>query len=409
MSSPNPILLGLLVMTVATPQSKPDGTVPAPTSVGSQTPHSPAETAAFSQAAAAGLSQAATAGQSAFELPAGLAADAVAVITPTTSAHATPSDLGSRGNVPAYAQDAWSKPATWIAWGTLLSAEKDATQDAASVKNAATSGAERRARLALLALEQGRSEAAWAHFAATKSDPTWTAAILPRFLPGVPSGSASAGGGNAAPLADGAILTPSLPPPTRASGEGGFDRRSMSTRSIAIGSAVVSMKVSVENEGVQIDVRHVSGGPAKIAILIPEPPDYTFGNEYVDWYRQDEMHVPHVFEVKPGEEEHTLYGRFEAREQVLRSRVPSTMPSPITLGGLWLVAPDDPGRPLLAAAAQSISTVLGVECKLRAPGEKPFWTGISVDLSVPSERTTKLAWLASAVERFALAPSTAPR
>jgi hypothetical protein len=278
-----------------------------------------------------------------------------------------------------------------------------------SLASAPTSNAERRARLALLALAQGRSDAAWTHFAATTSDPTWSAAILPRFLPGVPRGSASDLGGKAAPLPDGAVLTPTLPPPTGTAGAGGLDRRAMTARTVAIGAAVVSFKVSVDYEGVQVDVRHVSGGTAKLAVLIPEPPDFTFGNEYVDWYRQDEMHVPHELEVKPGEEEHSLYGRFEARDRVMRSRLPSKMPSPIALGGLWLVAPEDAGRPLLAAAAQSLSTVLGVDCKLRAPGDKPYWTGISVDLATPSERTTKLAWLASAVERFTLGPPSTSR
>lgn len=334
-----------------------------------------------------------------FDLPPGPAADAVLVITPTTKAHATPSDLGASGDVPAYPNDAWSKPATWTAWGGLVAAEKSGSSKAMQPPDP-----ERRARLALLALEQGRSDEAWAHLAATRSDPTWTAAILPRFLPGVPPKSASASGGYAAPLEDGAILTPSLPPPTRATDSGTLDRRAMSARSIAIGAAVVSMKVSVENEGVQIDVRHVSGGPAHLSIRIPEPRDFTFGNEYVDWYRQDDMHVPHAFEVKPGEEEHTLYGRFEARGQPSSTHIPDLLPAAMTLGGLWLVSPDDAGRPLLAAVAQSLSNVLGVTCKLRAPSNPPYWTGISVDLAVPAERTLKLAWLASAVERFTLTP-----
>jgi hypothetical protein len=177
----------------------------------------------------------------------------------------------------------------------------------------------------------------------------------------------------------------------------------MSLREIAVGAAVVSMRVSVESEGVQVEVRHVSGGAVHLSIVIPEPRELTFGNEYVDWYRQDDLHVPHAIEVKPGEDEHTLYGRFEAPKQRWSSKVPAEMPAPIALGGLWLVADDDAGRPLLAAVAQSLSRVLGVECRLRAPSEPPHWTGISVDLSLEAERAAKLVWLVSSVERFTLA------
>jgi hypothetical protein len=344
-----------------------------------------------------------------FELPPGPAATAVAALTASTSAHATPSDLGASGKVPACARDAWSQAATWPAWSKLLS------EEALAKRAAKAPDPERRARLALLALEQGRSDDAWAHFASTGTDATWTAALLPRFLPGVPAGSPAGIGGLAGALPDGAVLAPCLPPPSldvladKGGGKysGRIDRRAMSVRSITVGAAVISMRVSVENEGVQIDLRHVSGGAAHVSVLIPESPDFAFGNEYVDWYRQDDMRVPHAIEVKPGEEEHTIYGRFETQQQRrFTGTIPAVLPAQIAQGGLWLVARDDAGRPLLDAAAQAVSVALGIPCKVRAPGAPPGWSGTAVDLEWPQDRPQKLAWLASAVERFVLNPTT---
>jgi hypothetical protein len=341
------------------------------------------------------------AAQPLFELPPGDAAAAVAALQPSTSAHPTPKDLGASGTVPTLPRGAWSEPATWSAWSTQLLAEAGAAR-----ANKAPD-AERRARLALLALEQGRSDDAWAHFAATRTDPTWSAAVLPRFLPGVPSGSPGGKGGLPGPLPDGAVLAPSLPPPSADRAAGRIDRRAMSVRAITVGAAVVSLRVSVETEGVQIDVRHVSGGAAKLSVLIPESPDWQFGNEYVDWYRQETMRVPHAIEVKPGEEEHTIYGRFETQQpRRFTAGLPASMPAQIASGGLWLsVRADDAEKPSIEAAAQAISAVLSIRCRVRAPGAAPGWTGTSVDLEKPEERAAKLVWLASAVERFALAPA----
>lgn len=330
---------------------------------------------------------------SGFEFPAGRAATSVAAIHDATKPVATPADLGKPDQVPAVPEGSWTS-ATWEKWGAALGAEA-----------AAPGNAERRARLALLALEQRRFEDAWAHLAATSADARWTAAILPRFLPGVPPRSASGIGGRVSALPDGVALSPSLPPPSRETTTGRVDRRSMSISELAIGDAVISMHVTVEAEGVQIDVKHVSGGIAKLSIRIPRPRELAFGNEYVDWYRQDEMHVAHAILVQPGEEEHTLYGRFEPRPVVFATTLPPRVPEQLGRGRLWLrIGKSDPERPLIDAVASSLSGLkLGFECAVSEPGTAfPSWTGIQVDLANPSEREEKLVWLASSVERFAL-------
>lgn len=332
----------------------------------------------------------------AFELPDGRAGRALAKLEATTKAKTPPKDLGAPGLVPSVAPHAWTAAATWETWSAALRAE------AAS----AAVDPERRARLALLALEQRRTDDAWVHFAAAaNADPEWAAALLPRFLPGVPATSAAGLGGHAGALPDGVVLSPSLPPPTENLGEGRFDRRAMSVGEIKIGGAVVSMRVAVESEGVQIDVKHVSGTSATFSIQIPEPREIGFGNEYVDWYRQDDLHVPHVLEVKPGEAEHTLYGRFEGRNTSYSTRIPRELPGQLAKGKLWLVAPpNDPDRALLDAIARCLSQkALGFECRVVESGAPaPDWSGIRFDLSDTSERERKLAWLAASVETFLL-------
>jgi hypothetical protein len=163
---------------------------------------------------------------------------------------------------------------------------------------------------------------------------------------------------------------------------------------------VISVRVSVENEGVQVDLRHVSGGKARVSVLLPEPPEYAFGNEYVDWYPQDELRVPHALEMAPGEEEHTIYGRFEKqRPRRFPSAPAQELPAQIEEGGLWLVA-DGAVDPLLEAAAQAIGRVLAVPCRIAAPNDPTGWSGTRIDLTAREERPVRLARLVSAVERF---------
>lgn len=359
-----------------------------------------------------------------FDLPPGAAAEAVARVTPDLEPAATPTDLGRAGRVPALPADAWTRAETWDAWATLLASERALgstaggakSSDAASSATAATSAssatgtadatarAERRARLALLALDHGRTEDAWVHLAATT--PAWTAALLPRFLPGVPGDSPIGRGGATGALAADVVLAPALPPPSAERVAGRVDRRAMTTRTVRIGESTVSMRVAVEAEGVQIDVRHVAGPPARFSVRIPRSPDYAYGDEYVDWYRQDAQGVPHALEVKPGEEEHTLYARFDTRRETAAAGLPRALPAGLARGGLWLLVPEGaPDAAVVAAAARAIERVgLGFTCGVRAPGAPSSGlSGTTVDLADAATRADKLAWLVSAVEHFTLA------
>lgn len=312
------------------------------------------------------------------ELPEGPATRAWARVTP----EALP-----RESIGSSAVDARA-PATWTLWADLLSAEAAATAPDPS----------RRALLARIALGQARFDDAWGHLAACAASPDRVADLMPRFLPGTRSFDG---------LADGAILAPALPPRGADAARGRIERRAMTIRGLRVGAATIAMKVSVETEGVQIDVEHLSGGAATVRVKIPEEPDWAFANEYVDWYKQDAMGVAHALTLNPGDEAHTLYARFEPRELAWPTTLPERLPAQIASGVLWLeIAADDPDRGQVDAFARSLEKgPLAVRAEVRAPrrAESDGWTGVVVDLSRAGERTRKLAWLASSVERRSLA------
>ncbi|MDZ4774623.1 MAG: hypothetical protein SGI72_15965 [Planctomycetota bacterium] len=336
----------------------------------------------------------------AFEFPPGAVSDAVAQLTLATIPAETPQDLGRKTQVPALSNRAWQSAETWSHWSALVELEGQSVHP----------DPERRARLALLAGAQGRAEDAWQHTSQI-SDPRWLAAILPVFLPGVPAESAIGSGGAGGALADGVVLSPSLPPSSQvARTDGRVDRRAMSVRSFQVGRAFVSMRVSVEAEGVQIDVKHLSGESAKLSVVIPSSADYAFADEYVDWYRQDTMRVPHAIELEPGEAEHTIYGRFEPRAKLETSGVPRALPGSVREGGVWFTLPlDDPDRALLVKIAETIDARgFGFHLGVREITTKtPSFSGVTFALDDVATRAEKLAWLASAIERFVLSP--APR
>jgi hypothetical protein len=320
------------------------------------------------------------------QLPLGPAAETASRITADTR----PIPL------PKLPEDPWQSPATWRRFAELLSAEAaGATPDPA-----------RRAELALLALAQRRWDDAWAHFSECASSPPTLAALLPRFLPGLSISSPVTG---SASLPDGAVLTPALPPSVNRAAEvssGIVQNRAMRIEGFVVGSATLALRVSVEGQGVEIDVEHLSGGAAKLSIAIPEDPQYAFADEYVDWIRQKERGVPHELSIHPGDEAHTLYARFEPRKLEWPTLLPDKLPAQIEQGTLWLEAGrDERARPLLEAVAESLSSgPLHVPARLRearAPRAEDF--GIRIDLSDESVRPRKLAWIAGAVEHRALA------
>ncbi|MFN0007968.1 MAG: hypothetical protein ACKVXR_08680 [Planctomycetota bacterium] len=290
--------------------------------------------------------------------------------------------------LPVLPSDPWARPETWKRWAEILVLETQASEPDPL----------RSAELALLALAQGRYEDAWERFEPCGSSSPVARALLPHFLPGARS----------YPLADGAVLAPALPPPSsaeaRAAGSvrGGIDRREMKIEGLVVGAATIAMKVSVEIEGVQIDVQHLSGGPVQLAIAIPRDPRFGFSDEYVDWYRAEVKGVAHALSIQPGDEEHTLYARFEPRAPEWPTLLPEEVPAQVASGGLRIVARGGNGElDLLRAVAESLTAgPLRIPAVLHEEGSPSGdFLGVTIDLTDPALRPRKLAWIAGAVER----------
>src|SRR5690349_15261061 len=134
------------------------------------------------------------------ELPPGPAERAFAGVGPETApARLAPAPTGALDAADWRAADAWT------AWADAVRAET-------SGASGASPDAQRRGKLARIALAHTRWDDAWDHFAACSGDPAVCAALLPGFLPGVQAGAGA--GGVALPLPDGVVLHPAPPPPS---------------------------------------------------------------------------------------------------------------------------------------------------------------------------------------------------
>ena len=325
-------------------------------------------------------------------LPDGLAQRAWASVGPTTQ----PSPALPAAPTP-------DRAAAWRLWGEQL-----ASESAAQAALQPSSPAARR-DLALFALDQGRALDAWSHLAACGGDPPILAALMPRLMPGT---TAPAGpGGLVQPLPNDALLTPALPPRTPAARPGLLEWRSASLFGLRVGEATLALRVAVESTGVQVDVQHLSGGPASLRLLIPEPPGFEIRVEYVDWFRQDTLREPLALEIQPGDRVHTFFGRFLARPAGRPVGLPGHLPAGILQGGLHLVSStgSSPQQQLeelseLQAAAAAIGPLLGIP--IRASSQAPAkassaarpWSCTTVRVPPGAAGRRVLAYIASAIE-----------
>ena len=327
------------------------------------------------------------------ELPDGRAAKVWAGVGPRTRPAELPPDT-----IGLLRPDAWSTGSTFERWARLLREEAAAPG----------ADAERLAVLCLLARSQGRARDAWRHFESLSAHPRGAAAVMPFLLPGVPAHTAVEPGGVPAPLPDGVVLRPLAPPAQGKVPVGVLEWRTARIEGLRVGEAVLRLTIAVESTGVQIDIEHVSGGPARLGLVVPEPEGFEIRVEYLDWMRQDSLREPLMLEVAPGEEEpHSLFGRVLERRSAAPTGSVRRLPRQIVEGGLTLVVPpDDPQRALIEAAAASIASLLEVEVRVRA-SDAPRgdgWTETTVQLPEGAARADRMRYLVSAVEGFVLRP-----
>ncbi|MBL8862228.1 MAG: hypothetical protein JNK02_09465 [Planctomycetes bacterium] len=289
----------------------------------------------------------------------------------------------------------WADPATLERWRAALAAA------------AAGANPTARARLSVLALRAGRADDGWRHLAAAAAEPALAAALLPLFLPGIGPDEAAGQGGLAGPLADGVILAPATPPRARPAERGRVERRAMRVSGLRVGEALLALRVAVEPEGVQIDVAHLAGGPARLRVRLPSEPGFRLANEYVNWYRVERPGEAHAIEVRPGDEPHTLYGRFEPDREAPRFALPVQRPALLDSGGLAIrPGPRDGDLARAEALARALAgPPLALEARVAprgAPAAPDGRSAIEVDLSDPQTADAKLAALLGAIEQFVL-------
>ncbi|MCE9593948.1 MAG: hypothetical protein K8S98_07135 [Planctomycetes bacterium] len=337
------------------------------------------------------------------ELPKGPAAVALAA-TPddVRSAKLAWSGLPLSGDAPE-----WRQATTWSAWAEALRAEA----------HARGADPQRVTRLALFARLTGRDDDAWDHFAALKGAPEQAAALLPLFLPGVQATELLAldehSGACVGPLRDGVLLSPAAPPPSVAAadvrlGYASIERRAMSLDELRIGAAVVRLQVSLESDGVQIDLTHKSGGAATVRVLLPELPDFEIYVQYDDWVRQEAVGVPLQVALAPGDETHSLFGRFRPRRIAWPTELPTRASHALASDGLVLVLDEHSARaPVLRAATDGLARLIEAPCRVE-PLASSTPGAVRIDLSEDADGR-KWSSILSLAERWALAHPSAPK
>jgi hypothetical protein len=168
-----------------------------------------------------------------------------------------------------------------------------------------------------------------------------------------------------AAIPDGALLRPALPPQPPGP-QGTYQRCAMAARGLRIGAAVVDLEVRVELDGVQIDLTHVGGGACSVAIVLPTMSQFALAQEYVDWEEQPlPSGRPLALSIQPGDERHTLWGRFEVRPNPWPARIPAHLPAQIARSGLVIqTTRDDPRRAELAEFAAALARLTRARCTL---------------------------------------------
>ncbi len=288
----------------------------------------------------------------------------------------------------------WGGELPWRSWVELVRAEASAERPDPA----------RRFRLAVLARLQGRDGDAWRHLLACGADPALVAALLPIFVPGVPPASL----GSSAPLPDGVLLAPALPPATEEPRPSlrSLAGRALEHRAVRIGEARLSLRVICDSDGIEVALVHLEGGPVRVRVRPPLPEGVERGQLFVDWERRNESAFPVELALGPKESEHTLWLTFHRREERWPAPLPEALPG-LAPARVVIIRSPRGDEAHLARFAEALSELFGLRSELAPSGRPPgelLLEPIELDLDpekAGSER--KLAGMIGLSESLALA------
>ena len=250
----------------------------------------------------------------------------------------------------------WGGEVAWRRWVELLRAEAAARPSTPS----------RRAELACLARLQGRDGDAWGHLLACEAEPGLVAALLPHFSPGVPRELL-----DEKTLPDGVVLTPALPPVDEArAGLRWLAGTKIERREFTVGEARCALTVSVDRDGLEVSVRHLSGGPARVRVSAPLPGGVEPGLLFADWEKLPGHVGPVEFRLDAESNEHSLWLTFQPPRVRWPSPPLAMLRAPLPGQELWLVSPRG-DEPHLQRFAEALSELFGLVARGCDAGKRP--------------------------------------
>lgn len=287
-------------------------------------------------------------------LPPGPVAEALAALTPDTR------PLSPGAPWPAWSDrssEGWGGELPWRRWVELLRSER----------RPATRAPVHRAELAVLARLQGRDGDAWVHFLATASEPGRLAGLVPLFTPGVPQELLGLEG----PLPDGVLLRPALPPTALPrAGLRGLAGTRIERTELAIGAARCELWVSVDRDGLEVGLRHLSGGAARVRLQPPVPNGIEPGVIFADWEKRPGERGPIEFRLDAEANEHSLWQTFHPRAARWPAPAPETLRPPRPGQALWVQSPGG-DEAHLRRFAEALGELLECPAALHASSERP--------------------------------------
>jgi hypothetical protein len=165
------------------------------------------------------------------------------------------------------------------------------------------------------------------------------------------------------------LLTPALPP-AEGTGLRWLAGRRIERREFAVGAAVCSLEVSVDPDGIEVSVRHVSGGAARVRVRAPLPRGIEPGLAFADWEKLPAGAGPVEFALDAESKEHSLWVTFHPPEARWPNPPPDTLRA-LAPGREILLESPHGDEPQLRRFAEALSELLGVEARACAADARP--------------------------------------